>query len=383
MNLLFEVLLAIEHADLKSVRRLLEKHPHLFHFEVSHGWPVLHRCLAKHCIDLDLAKSYIAAGGDVNRKANSGVSLAFLAATMADGQKILQFLTSCGGQMSSFERAVIALTMELDENRVKRTIIELLEREPGLAQQAGDNGFTLLHHAVPFHYPIAALLLERGADPNALTFSGRSPLGLCGEPSDEAGMSCYELLVARGARYTSVEQLIKMIRDDEDEQVIKQIEADAKLVNAWYPSPFGPLLHVAAWLGKGVTLVDYILMRRVDPNTPNEQGETALHRVMHRTTVRRTSSLDLIRLLVRHGANINQPDGSGYTPLHEAARHPWEEPVKALIEMGAAINAKTNDGETVLDIVHSMRFLGQKSLVHWLKAKGACSGKPRIKTKGI
>lgn len=299
--------------------------------------------------------------------------------------------------MSNFERGVVALTTGLNHDRAKAIISELVNRQPELVHCTGDDGLTLLHHAITnFHYEIVPFLLERGADPNALTCAGKSPLGLCGEPTEKDGMDCYELLASKGAFYTTMERLIKMIRDDEDEEAIRVLKKEPRLLNAWYPGADGPLLHAAVWHGKSekLTLIQYLLSRRVDPNVPNEEGQPALHRVMHRGPfwhpgddnavyeTRRRAKLDLIHLLLQHGANINQQDRRGYTPLHEAAAKNQEEAVKLLVEMGAAINAKTNERKTVLDIVYGIPYLGHRSLAHWLKTKGAVSGKARqLETK--
>src|SRR4051794_25630506 len=88
MSLLNEIMAQIDRKDLEGVRTLLTKHPYLLHFEISQGWPLLHRCLASECADLELLKLFVANGGDVNRKANGGVSLPFLAATAAEDEEL-------------------------------------------------------------------------------------------------------------------------------------------------------------------------------------------------------------------------------------------------------------------------------------------------------
>ena len=149
-------------------------------------------------------------------------------------KEILKFLISNGGRMSNYERAVLALTTGLKHDRAKEIISDLLDKQPELVHHTGDDGLTLLHHAiVNSHYEVVPFLLERGADPNALTCTGMSPLGLCGEPPEKEGMDCYELLAAKGSFYTTMERLIKMIRDDDDEEAISVLKKEPRLLNAW------------------------------------------------------------------------------------------------------------------------------------------------------
>jgi uncharacterized protein len=48
---------------------------------------------------------------------------------------------------------------------------------------------------------------------------------------------------------------------------------------------------------------------------------------------------DVIRLLIRHGANVNETDKNGVTPLHRAVRFRSPAAVKVLLENGADPNA--------------------------------------------
>jgi ankyrin repeat protein len=408
MNIETELLAIIERTveerDLKEVRRILRAYPYLFHFEIPHGWPVLHRCMDNACADLQLAKMFLAAGGDVNRKTNSGVSLLFLACAHACGEETPSYLRTQGARMSNFEEAVVALTSGISEEQETTAIRRLVDVEPGIVRQRGDNGFTLLHWTMSegSNPDVVRLLLERGADATAITYTGKSVLG-SRNYSEPEEMACFELVASKGAKYTQVEQFIRWIRDDEDEEVIKILKKQPILRNAWCPGDrgaSGSLLHTAVWFGKGdrLVLIKYLLEHGMDPNLPNEVGETALHRVMHRVSgslihdpndprivseatranqTCRRARLALIDLLLQHGANINQQDERGYTPLHEAAALNEEEAVKLLVERGAAINAKTNEGRTVLDIVYAIPYIGHRSLGHWLKSQGACSGKPK------
>ena len=56
-------------------------------------------------------------------------------------------------------------------------------------------------------------------------------------------------------------------------------------------------------------------------------------------------------LTLQHGANVNESDFWGYTPLHEAAAKNKLEICRLLLEHGAQVDAKTREGQTPYDLL--------------------------------
>jgi ankyrin repeat protein len=81
---------------------------------------------------------------------------------------------------------------------------------------------------------------------------------------------------------------------------------------------------------------------------------------------------DLAILLLSEGADIDEPNTTsyygGYTPLFWAVEDNNEALVKFLIDHGANVNARANNGKTPLDIANGAGF---ESIVKLLKLKGA------------
>ena len=110
----------------------------------------------------------------------------------------------------------------------------------------------------------------------------------------------------------------------------------------------GNLTAVREWLVSGG-----------DVNDTDGDGGTLLIRVFG-SSVTSDAHLDVVRLLLSHGADINKSERDSYTPLHCCAIYPEQSSrgplIQLLLDAGADVNAKTNDGETALAIALGLSF---------------------------
>src|SRR5688572_26051914 len=86
------------------------------------------------------------------------------------------------------------------------------------------------------------------------------------------------------------------------------------------------------------TLID----QRIDVNTPEPDGATALHWAAH------WDDADLADLLVRAGARVNAANDHGVTPLSLSCLNGNGQIVALLLKAGADPNAARSTGETPL-----------------------------------
>jgi ankyrin repeat protein len=100
-------------------------------------------------------------------------------------------------------------------------------------------------------------------------------------------------------------------------------------------------LNAASWNGDVIT-VKRLLMRGVEINEANSDGQTALHYGAA------TGNDEIVEYLLRAGASPNVQEKEGFTPLMYAAGFGYIEIVNALIGAGADVNAKRIDDETAL-----------------------------------
>jgi ankyrin repeat protein len=70
-----------------------------------------------------------------------------------------------------------------------------------------------------------------------------------------------------------------------------------------------------------------------------KKGFTVLHRAAS------SNSVDVARLLIEHGANVNVISKRGYTPLHRAALSNSVDVARLLLERGANVHALNFDDD--------------------------------------
>lgn len=125
---------------------------------------------------------------------------------------------------------------------------QLIEQNPALANAVSPDGFPVLGYAAFFGHPATlALLLSKGADPNA---QARNPMlvrplhAALAYPDDRTALAMVERLLAAGA------------------------DANVHQQGGWTP------LHAAAARGS-LELINLLLQHGADPSAPNNEGKTA------------------------------------------------------------------------------------------------------------
>ena len=101
----------------------------------------------------------------------------------------------------------------------------------------------------------------------------------------------------------------------------------------------------------------------IEPAIKNRDGETALHLASRRRNV------DLLRILLDKGVDVNIRSTTGMTPLHVAAGDGYLEVTNLLLERGADLNAQESvNGHTPL---HCAVLGGHVDAVRMLLGMGA------------
>ena len=233
-----------------------------------------------------------------------------------------------------------------------------------------EHGGTPLHSAATGHVNATKLLLDRGADVNAETNNGRTPLHQAAQfQFNFAGTDIVKLLLDHGANINAKiadgwdagkTPLHFAARDTTSVDVAKMLVARGAEINV-KKEDGGTPLHGAAYVEVPAT-AKLLLENGADVNAKNSKGETPLHRaavvwVMTPRSAKREE--EIIMALIRYGADVNAQTTSdtvygaaGATPLDYATREYWhhDNTIRLLIEHGARCNVRTGElcGEPVV-----------------------------------
>ena len=174
------------------------------------------------------------------------------------------------------------------------------------------------------HKVIAVLLIAEGADVNAKSDSGSTPLdwAIRRNVTETA-----DLLCKHGGKTSS-----------------------------WFKA--GESIHIAAAAGH-IKAVKQHLAAGTDVNAKEVDGETSLHYA---------DTKEIAVLLIAEGVDVNVKNDAGFTPLHHAAVFGRKEIAELLIAEGADVNAK--EDEYGITPLHEAAFVGYKEIAELLIAKG-------------
>lgn len=113
-----------------------------------------------------------------------------------------------------------------------------------------------------------------------------------------------------------------------------------------------PTLNFAA-INNRMDIAKSLLEDGANVNEKNRVGNTPLHLAII------NDSPDMVSLLLEYGANVNEKNNSGNTPLH-LAKGKGAEIAKLLLEKGADINSTNSNGRTPLDENPGLAELNRK-----------------------
>ena len=221
------------------------------------------------------------------------------------------------------------------------------------------------------------LLLARGADVNLASQRGRTALFLAARSARSAEI--VKLLIAAGADVRAVDgakmTILHAAAAGDDSETIRLIVNAGVDVNAVDFAGFTALIHAAS--NRNLEAVRLLLAKGADLNA--RSGDGSFQKVKagaialgHFTPLNAAVALatpELVKTLLDAGASVNTTDVRGMTPLMLAVANdrPNMDVIRMLIARGADLNAKSLAGETALDWAVKN---GAKPAIDAIKAAG-------------
>jgi ankyrin repeat protein len=224
--------------------------------------------------------------------------------------------------------------------------------------QTEANGITPLLMAITNdHIDVARFLLDQGAGVNTADWWGRTPLWAAVEVRNRDMGRGGEHDIDRGAALDLVGTLIERgadvnARTKEYPPIRRWVTPlnDISWVDFTGQTPF-----LRASLSGDVTVMRLLLAHGADPNIPTFAGTTALMAAAgvnwaenQTWTESKESLMEALKLCFEKGADVNAKNSMGITAVIGAANRGSNDMIEFLVEKGARLDVKDNQGRTPL-----------------------------------
>ena len=225
------------------------------------------------------------------------------------------------------------------------------------------------------------LLLAKGANPNATSKQGRTPL--IAAAAVDGNEEAVELLLAKGADARAKDGMgvtaLALSSRQSGVRMLRMLFAAGAEVNEADRARFTPIMSAVST--ENLEAVHLLLSKGANVNVANTFGGKVKHGNIELTGLTPLlmaapqGSPEIVKTLLAAGADVNARDGRGMTPLMMAVASEKQDVrvARLLLEKGADVNASSKLGETVLDWARKFGNPAMLSLLQNAGAKGSAA----------
>ena len=302
---------------------------------------------------IDAATLLLDRGADVNARESNGGQTALMWATANRLPDIVKLLLDHGADPRARSKGGFTpLLFAAQQGDVESGRLLLHAGVDVNDRTDRDRKTALMIAAASGNGDFAALLLDGGAEPDLSDESGFAALHYAALDGD--GAEVVRTLLAHGAHPNP--------RTTKDSR--EYVYAGVNLAGA---TP----LFLAASRGN-VENVRALLAGGADPFMKTEKGTAPLHvatwggspYAADWTEDQKTNLLEVTKLLIERGADVNSTGEHGWTPLHGAAYKGVDVIVRFLVEHGARLDEFDEYGQTPLSIASAVITAGSKDFYY-------------------
>jgi uncharacterized protein len=173
----------------------------------------------------------------------------------------------------------------------------------------------------------------------------------------------------RRAKREAFEAIDDAYRNGDLAALLKVLGDPADFPNRPHPCGLGsdglPLEYAIYW--SPILFIQILLEHRADPNYPGSDGFPSLIAAL---STDRADKLEIVRLLLAHGADVQQRGVNDWTPLHYAASRDDATAVELLLAHGADPDARTRIDDCATPLEEADKF-GRRRALEALKKSGS------------
>ncbi len=257
--------------------------------------------------------------------------------------------------------------------------VELLLKEGADINAENSDGQTPLHEAVWNGYTeTVKLLLDKKANVNTKDNYGKTALDYASErshnDSERSHNDIVGILIQRIRQQKNSQNLLDALKRGDKEAVEILLELGPNEIDINDEECGVTPLHLASSIGY-IDIIRMLLEKGADINAQDNYGQTPLYYASGQNNV------EIVRMLLEGGADIEAKDKSGETVLYQAVRSKNAEMIELLLNRGADIEAKDNSGETALDLAaryeyHDIAVMLKQKNMHQEQSSNHSPSKP-------